>query len=60
MALVEGADATPTTQAVAASDEVRRALSETLRRWAALRDHDVKSLNEQLSKANLPAVTLAP
>jgi photosystem II stability/assembly factor-like uncharacterized protein len=60
MTLVEGADAAPTTQAVAASDELRRALSETLRRWAALRDSDLKALNDRLRQANLPAVSLAP
>ncbi len=60
LALVEGADMTPTTQAVAASDEVRRGLSESLRRWAALRDGDLKSLNDRLREANLPAVTVVP
>jgi photosystem II stability/assembly factor-like uncharacterized protein len=60
MALVEGADATPTTQAVAASEEVRRALAAALERWAALKGRDLKALNDQLDKAKLPAVTLAP
>jgi hypothetical protein len=60
MALVEGADAPPTTQAVAASDEVRRALAALLKRWAALKDRDVKVLNEQLREAKLPALTLTP
>jgi hypothetical protein len=60
MALVEGADATPTAQAVAASEEVRRALAAALARWAELKDRDLKAVNGQLDKAKLPAVTLAP
>jgi photosystem II stability/assembly factor-like uncharacterized protein len=60
MALVEGADATPTTQAVAASDEVRRALAAALGRWGALKDRDLKALNDRLREAKLPAVSLGP
>jgi hypothetical protein len=60
MALVEGADATPTTQAVAASEEMRKALAAALGRWGALKDRDLKALNGQLREAKLPAVTVAP
>jgi photosystem II stability/assembly factor-like uncharacterized protein len=58
MGLVEGADAMPTTQAVAASDELQRALSDLLARWNELKGRDVTALNEQLRQANLPL--LAP
>ena len=58
MGSVEGADVTPTTQAVAASGEVQRKLSQVLSRWTELKDRDVKALNEQLRRTNLPALTL--
>ncbi|HZY88659.1 MAG TPA: hypothetical protein VFE78_27800, partial [Gemmataceae bacterium] len=60
MALVEGADVPPTTQAVAASDEVRRSLAALLRTWGALKDRDLKALNDRLREAKLPAVSLVP
>ena len=58
MGVVEGADVTPTTQAIAASKEVQQKLSQALARWAELKDKDVKALNEQLSKAKLPQIDL--
>jgi photosystem II stability/assembly factor-like uncharacterized protein len=58
LALVEGADATPTTQAVAAAEEVQRALTALLERWSALKDRDLKALNERLRQANLPVIAL--
>jgi len=56
MNLVEGADATPTSQAVAASEQLQKTLTELLSRWNEVKDKDVKSLNEQLRGANLPAI----
>jgi photosystem II stability/assembly factor-like uncharacterized protein len=56
MGLVEGADVTPTTQAVAASEQVQQTLAGVLSRWSEIKDKDVKALNEQLTKAGLPAV----
>ena len=58
MGLVEGADVTPTTQAVAGSEQVQKALAGILGRWNELKEKDVKALNEQLAKAGLPALTL--
>jgi hypothetical protein len=57
MGLIEGADATPTTQAVAASDELQRGLSDLLARWNEMKSRDVGALNEQLRQANLPPIT---
>ena len=57
MALVEGADVAPTTQAVAASEQVQRSLAGVLSRWSELKAKDVNALNEQLVKAGLPAIT---
>jgi hypothetical protein len=57
MGLVEGADVTPTTQAVSASDQVQKTLVGVLSRWNEIKDKDVKALNEQLGKAGLPVLT---
>jgi len=56
MALVEGADVAPTTQAVAASEQVKRTLEQVLARWSEIKEKDIKTLNEQLVKAGLPAL----
>jgi hypothetical protein len=56
--VLQGADATPTTQAAAAVEETHRALSELRERWDGLRGKDVKALNERLRQADLPP--LAP
>jgi hypothetical protein len=56
--ILQGADATPTTTTVTACDDVGKALRQLLSRWGELKDNDVKSLNERLSKAGLPE--LAP
>ena len=57
MNLVEGADVMPTTQAIAAADELQRSLNEVLTRWAEIKSKDVKTLNDQLRQAGLPVVT---
>jgi hypothetical protein len=51
LGVLQGADATPTTQAVAASREVQQVLAKLLARWRELRDTEVKALNEQLRRA---------
>jgi hypothetical protein len=55
--VIEGADTTPTTQAVAAVAELQKALDSPLARWQELRNRDIPTLNEQLKEANLPPVT---
>ncbi len=56
MGLVEGADATPTSQVVAESEKLQHSLGELLGRWAELEGRDLKTLNDQLGRANLPVV----
>lgn len=51
--LLQEADATPTTQAVAASSELQRVLVGLLERWSEIKSKDLKALNEQLRQANL-------
>jgi photosystem II stability/assembly factor-like uncharacterized protein len=58
MNLVEGADATPTAQAIAASEALQKLLSEALSNWSEIKNKDVKSINEQLRQAGLPAIAL--
>jgi photosystem II stability/assembly factor-like uncharacterized protein len=56
MALVEGADVQPTTQAVTAFNEAQKNLAALFARWGEIKDKDVKALNEQLRQANLPLI----
>ena len=53
-AVLQGADAAPTTQAVTACDATHKLLSDVLGRWSALKDKDVKALNDKLRKADMP------
>jgi hypothetical protein len=57
LAVLQGADATPTTQAVAACEETQKALRALLACWGELRDKEVKALNERLRKADLSALS---
>jgi hypothetical protein len=55
--ILQGADATPTTQAVAACGDAQQALVRLLGRWDELKGKELKALNEQLRKAGLPPLT---
>jgi photosystem II stability/assembly factor-like uncharacterized protein len=55
---LQGADATPTMQVVAASGEVRQSLAKLLARWHELQSKDLKAINEQLRPTKLPQLTL--
>jgi len=57
MRLLESADVTPSTQAVAAAADRRAALAKLLERWNALKSGDLADLNARLKQANLQAVT---
>jgi photosystem II stability/assembly factor-like uncharacterized protein len=57
MGVVEGADAAPTTQALAASEHLQKTLAELSARWEALKNRDLADLNGQLRQASLPPVT---
>ena len=58
MALLQGADAAPTSQAMAAVGDRRRALADLLDRWAALKAADLGALNAQLKAAGLAEIAL--
>jgi hypothetical protein len=55
--ILQGADATPTSQAVAAVAETQKTLYELTLRWLEIIDKDVKGLNERLGKSDLPMLT---
>ncbi|MGI8496796.1 MAG: WD40/YVTN/BNR-like repeat-containing protein, partial [Gemmatimonadaceae bacterium] len=54
--VIEGADATPTTQAVAGAARLQTILSGQLAKWREIRTQDLPALNAQLKAADLPAV----
>ncbi len=56
MGMLQGADVAPTTQAVAAVADTRKALIAVTARWNELKSEDLKNLNTQLKAANLPLV----
>jgi photosystem II stability/assembly factor-like uncharacterized protein len=58
MRLIQGADVAPTTQAVAAAADRRKAMAGLLQRWAAIKAQDLANLNMQLKAANLPSATI--
>jgi hypothetical protein len=58
MGLLQGADAAPTSQALAAVTERRQALSTLRVKWNALKTQDLTNLNAQLKAANLPAIEI--
>jgi hypothetical protein len=58
MNLVEGADAAPTTQAIAASEALQKSLADALLNWSEIKNKDVKAINEQLRQSGLPVITL--
>jgi hypothetical protein len=56
--VLQGADAAPTTQAVAACGQIQKDRTDLLASWHELTEKDVKAMNERLRKADLPL--LAP
>jgi predicted phage gp36 major capsid-like protein len=58
LSLLQRADATPTSQAVAACGEAQKAFSGLLDRWRELSGKELQALNEKLRGAKLPPITL--
>jgi hypothetical protein len=56
--LLQRADATPTSQVVAACGEARQTLTGLLGRWRELRDKELPALNEKFREARLPPISL--
>ena len=58
--LLQGADAAPTSQVVAAVTSSRIALGSLMARWSELKGQDLPALNTQLKQANLPPIAVKP
>ena len=58
LGVADGADAAPTTQAVAVTGEKQQSLEKLLARWSELKSKDVAALSKQLAEAHLPAIKL--
>ena len=56
LAIVDSADAAPTTQATKTSAEVQQALDEQLTKWEELRKKELPALNQQLKQVNVPQI----
>lgn len=56
LGILQGADATPTTQAAARVSTARKEMSDLLSKWTILCDKDLADLNTKLKAANLPAI----
>ncbi len=60
LSLLQGADVVPTGQASAAVTDRLKAMRALLQQWTALRTSELATLNQQMQKAGLPAITVAP
>jgi photosystem II stability/assembly factor-like uncharacterized protein len=58
MRLIQGADAAPTAQAVAAAADRRKVMARLLQRWSAMKTQDLANLNVQLKQAGLSELTV--
>jgi hypothetical protein len=56
--LVDATDADPTPQAVAATKDTLRSLADLQKRWDAMNERELPSMNTELRKADLPEVGL--
>jgi hypothetical protein len=57
--VVDGADAAPTQTAQDTTGDLQRALTALETQWDDVKARDVNALNDQLRRANLPAINLA-
>jgi hypothetical protein len=57
-AVVESADAAPTSQALASARELEATLARLLAAWKEIQTSDLPGLNERLRRARLPAIEL--
>ena len=58
MSLLQGADAEPTSQVLAAVSERQKAFAALMGKWNALKTQDLTNLNTQLKAANLPPIEI--
>ena len=58
IAILQGADATPTTQAVSSVTETYQQLTRVLARWNELKEKEVKAFNDRLRQANMAPLSV--
>jgi photosystem II stability/assembly factor-like uncharacterized protein len=58
MGILQGADVAPTTQAVAAITERRKAMATIMAKWSEIKAKDLPAVDAQLRRANLPEMKL--
>jgi hypothetical protein len=58
MGLMQGADAAPTSQVVAAVTDRRQALANLMAKWNTFKTQELANLNAQLKAANLPPIEI--
>jgi photosystem II stability/assembly factor-like uncharacterized protein len=58
IAILQGADATPTTQAVSSVTETYQQLTRVLERWNELKEKEVKAFNDRLRQANMAPLSV--
>jgi photosystem II stability/assembly factor-like uncharacterized protein len=58
LAIVQSADAAPTSQAMATLGELEKALEEQLTAWQQMQAQDIPALNKALKQAKLPTITV--
>ena len=56
--LLQDADATPTTQAIATAKDLQTALSNLQKRWSEIKEKDINALNEKLKQASIQQISL--
>jgi hypothetical protein len=59
LAIVDSADAAPTTQATKTFAQVQQALDEQLTKWEELRKKEIPALNQQLKQVNVPQIDVS-
>jgi photosystem II stability/assembly factor-like uncharacterized protein len=59
LTVVDGADAAPTQTAQDTTGDLQRSLTALETQWDDLKARDISALNDQLRRANLPAINLA-
>ena len=55
---VDSSDVLPTTQQVAAANELQQTVERLLAQWSELKAKDVSAINEQLRRSGLPPIDL--
>jgi hypothetical protein len=56
--IIQGSDNGPTTQAIAAIEDLQKSLQQQLRTWNQLKTEELNRVNQQLRRAHVPVIAL--